>query len=88
MPLRVRQHVRSRHWQHCNAVCNAESDSFAEVIRPLIDCVGSYRVKQELKKIVLSLSILMVFLLSAARGGVTHPHLKQCPARGVPVRSD
>lgn len=50
VPPCMQQHGRSRHWQHCNTVCNAESDSFAKVIRIFIDCVGSYRVEQELEQ--------------------------------------
>lgn len=49
VPLCVRQHGRSRHWQHCHTLCKAESDSFAKVIRIFIDCFG--RVEQELKKV-------------------------------------
>lgn len=50
VPPCMQQHGRSRHWQHCNTVRNAESDSLAKVIRIFIDCVGSYRVEQELEQ--------------------------------------
>jgi len=48
VPLRVWRRGRSRHGQHRNTVCNAESDSSATVVRIFLDCVG--RVEQELKK--------------------------------------
>lgn len=58
------------------------------MIRIFIDCVGSYRVEQELEESVLAVWVLMVFLLTAAMEGVTHLHLKQCPpTQGSPSQA-